>query len=134
MKLLRNHRSEPGNLILLPFLNLLFLFAAFLLILTRFVGQPGFAVSLPSSPFLNAPDQTALGVNLTASPIPSLFFNDQRMSPEEFSAALVALPPPRRTVVIRADRRVPFEFVARVSGICMQSGFPVVLAAAHPNP
>jgi len=131
MKLLRNHRSEPGNQLLVPFLNLLFLLTAFLLLLTRFVGQPGFAVSLPASPFLAAPEQNPLGVNLTASPVPALFFNDLRMSPEEFGRALREIPAPRRTIVIRADRRVPFELVSEVSGICMQHGFPVILATAR---
>ena len=134
MRLARNHRSEPGNLLVLPFLNLLFILTAFTLLLTRFVGLPGVAVSLPTSPFLTAPDHSALGINLTASPTPSIFLNDQRLSTEELARALAEVPPPRRTVVIRADRRVPFDFVAQVSGICMQHGFPVVLASSRPAP
>ena len=134
MKLRRNHVSEPGRITAIPFLNLILLLLAFILLLTRFVAQPGFAVSLPTSPFLTPPQQNPMRVNIQATPVPSLFFNDQRMSLEEFGRALAATPPPRRTVVISADRRVPFEFIARAGGECMTRGFPVVLATVSDSP
>ena len=134
MRLARNHRSEPGNLLLLPFLNLCFLLAGFTLLLTRFVGLPGVAVSLPTSPFLTAPEQAPLGLSITAQPTPSIFLGDQRIAIDDLAKALAEIPAPRRTLVIRADRQVPFELVAKVSGLCLLQGVPVVLASSRPTP
>jgi biopolymer transport protein ExbD len=130
VKLARNFQFHPALIGLVPLVNVLFLVVLFFTLGSRFLLQPGFAVSLPSSSFALAPGRQPQLVSIAAVPVPAIYHGDQRVTVEELDARLAAVPGRERTLVIKADRRTPYDLLARVMNVGLERGFALVLAAA----
>jgi len=129
MKLHRTTRYNPELFSLIPLVNVLALVFAFLTLGQHFVLSPGLSVSLPVSPFaLNAAREARI-VNITAGATPQIYFGDQRVTLEELGQRLARDTSPQRTLLVRADRAVPYEVVSNVMNLGLARGFAVTMAA-----
>ncbi len=133
MKLHRTVKYNPEFFNLIPLVNVLFLVVAFLTLSNTFVLQPGVTVALPASSFALGPQSNAQIINISAGPIPTLHFHGERVSVEELEQKLSNPVVKDRSLIIRADRSVPYELVSNVANLGLQRGYSVVLAAAHQN-
>lgn len=130
MKLSRTVHFNPALFGVIPFLNVIFLLLIFFEMSRSFMLQPGVSVSLPLSPFQLGPQRQPQLVSITAAPVPSIYFHNQRISFEEFAASLAKDRPKDGTLIIRADRSTPYDLVVRVVNEGLGAGYGVVLATA----
>lgn len=131
MKLVRRPGPHPALLFVAPALDVVLVLAFFLVLSTSFLLQPGIAVSVPSSPFLLAPQRDPQVVSVTASPVAAVYFEDEQVTVQELEQKLAAQADRKRTVVVKADRDAPFEHVSRVMAVALGLGFPTVIATAE---
>ena len=133
MKLTRTVHFHPALFHVLPLVNVLFLVLAIFALSSRFVLQPGISVALPVSPFTLGPQQNTEIVSVTATPTPTIFYKDGRVTLEELGGALSATQVGRRALILKADRMAPYDLIVQITNIALRQGFSVVLATA-PEP
>lgn len=129
MKLQRTSRQNPELFNLVPLINVLFLALAFATLARTFVLQPGLSVNLPSSPFTLNNQRHAQVVSITAGALPSIYFQDRRIELPELEAALARQGVKNRSLIIRADKAVPYEVVSNVMNAGLRQGYSVAVAA-----
>ncbi len=130
MKLQRTSRYNPELFNLVPLINVLFLAVAFATLARTFVLQPGLSVNLPTSPFTLANQRNAQVVSITAGALPSIYYQDRRVELAELEAALAKAGLKNRSLIIRADKAVPYEVVSDVMNAGLRQGYSVAVAAA----
>lgn len=130
MKLTRTVHFNPVLVGIIPLVNVVFLLLAFFSLNSTFVLQPGVSVNLPISSFSLRPAHPQI-VSITADPTPAIYFEDAKLTFEEFAERLAKTSDNNeRTLVIRADKGIPYETVVRVMNEGLLRGYPVVLATA----
>lgn len=134
MKLARTWQPNWALFGLVPFVNVVFLLLIFFALGSRFIIQPGVAVMMPVSPFKLAPQRDPHIVSITASPVPAIYYRDQRMTREEFAIRLAEPGDKERTLIVKADRDTPYHIVVGVMNEGLKLGFSVVLAGSEPRP
>lgn len=136
MKLLRTQRANVGlfsGALMTPLVNVVLLLLLFFLLGSSLVLQPGVTVSLPTTAEgLTVPALTdALVVSIQNGTPTRVYFQDQPVALEELTAKLASgNAPAGRTVLLRADRGIPYETVMAVGGRALAAGCHVVLATA----
>ena len=133
MKLTRTLQINPALIGVVPLINVMFLVLVFFAMGSRFLLQPGLAVSLPTSTFVLAPGRQPQLVSIAAVPVPAIYHGDQRVTLEELGPRLATVTGRERTLVIKADQRAPYDLLARVMNVGLEHGFSLVLATA-PEP
>src|SRR5215216_2228229 len=88
MKLTRTYKLHPALFNVIPLVNVIFLVIIFFALSSRFVLQPGMAVTLPASSFTLGPRTGAQIVSVTAAPVPAIYHRDQRVSLDELRQRL----------------------------------------------
>lgn len=131
MRLHRPARYNPALFVAVPAVNVLFLVVLFFALSSTFLFQPGIAIALPTSSFALGPQRDALMISLTSSPAPAIYFQDRRVTLEEVRSELAGLADSGRTLVIRADRHVPYDTVMRITNAGLERGISVVLATTQ---
>ncbi|HEX8297096.1 MAG TPA: biopolymer transporter ExbD [Chthoniobacteraceae bacterium] len=134
MKLVRTFHVHPALFNVVPLINVIFLVLIFFALSSRFVLQPGMAISLPVSTFTLGPQRDARIVSITAAPVPAIYFQDEQVSLEELRRQLAADVRKDRTLIIRADQRTPYNLVVQITGEGLKLGFSVVLATDSEQP
>ena len=134
MKLVRTLKIHPALFNVVPLINVLFLVVVFFALSSRFVLQPGMAVSLPVSGFTLGPQRDAKIVSITAAPVPSIYFHDRKVSLPELRDQLQASRARERSLIIKADRGTPYDLVVQVMNEGLKLGFSVVLATSPERP
>ena len=92
------------------------------------------AVTLPASAFTLGPQRNAGIVSVTAAPVPSIYFRDQKVTLEELRAQLAEGRATQRSLIIKADRGTPYELVVQIMNEGLKLGFSVVLATSPEPP
>lgn len=135
MKLHRTIRYNPELFNLVPLVNVLVLVLAVATLSHTFIVQPGLSVSLPFSSFALGPQRNPQVVSISAGAVPVIYFQDRKVTAAEFDQTLAktATTTKERSLIIRADRSVPFELVSNVMNIGLQRGFSVAIAASNPS-
>ena len=133
MKLHRTSKYNPELFNLIPLINVLFLALAFAVLGRTFILQPGLSVTLPVSPFTLSQQRNAQIVSITAGALPSIYFQDKRVELGELEALLVQQGLKNRSLIIRADRAVPYEVVSNVMNLGLRLGYSVAVAATAPQ-
>lgn len=128
MKLTRTLKVHPALFNVVPLINVTFLVVVFFALSSRFVLQPGMAISLPVSAFTLGPQRDATIVSVTAAPVPSIFFRDHRVTMEELRTQLGASRGRERSLILKADRGTPYDLVMEIMNEGLKLGFSVVLA------
>lgn len=131
MKLVRTLRIHPALFNVIPLVNVVFLVIVFFALSSRFVLQPGMNVTLPVSAFTLGPQRDASIVSVTAAPVPSIYFRDQKVTLEELRGQLAERGGTRRSLIIKADRGTPYDLVVQIMNEGLKLGFSVVLATSH---
>lgn len=129
MKLHRSIAFNPFLMSIVPLVNVLVLVLAFSLLSNAFIMQPGISVRLPLSSFALGPQRNVQVISITAGAIPVIYFRDRKISAAELDNLLAAGKPDGTSLVVRADRAVPFDLVAQVLNIGLQRGYSVAMAA-----
>jgi biopolymer transport protein ExbD len=123
--------KEPGHpfFFLAPTLSTGLCLIFFLLIGGTLLLQPGIAVKVPQAPFLLVPHHDPCVVSITGSPLPTIFFDNQEVSLEEFQQKLIARDI-HGSLIIKADRQAPYDLLVQVMTVGINHGFSVVLATS----
>jgi biopolymer transport protein ExbD len=130
MKLSRTVKFHPALFGLIPIINVLFLVVLFFSVGSRFVLQPGIAISLPFSSWTLGPQRNPQILTITGGSAPAIFFRDRRWELTEIRTALSSPDLKDHTLIVRADRSTPYALVIRVVNEGLRAGLPVVLATA----
>jgi len=128
MKLSRTVSHNPALFNVIPVVNVVFLLLIFFALSTTFVLQPGISLTLPYSPFTLAPQRNPQIISITAAPVPAIFFHDQKVSLDELGKSLADSRVKNRTLIIKADRKTPYDLIVQITNKALQMGFSVVLA------
>jgi biopolymer transport protein ExbD len=80
------------------------------------------------STFTLSPLSDPLVVTITAAPVPTVYFREQRVTLQELDVLLQNKQLAGRLVVVRADSGTPYERVAEISNAALRRGFSVALA------
>lgn len=130
MKLERSPGLHPALIFIAPSLDVVLALVFFIVLSTSFLLQPGVEVSVPDSPFLLTPQRNPLIVSIVAPPVSALYFENERVTLEEFRERLGRRPARNNTIIIKADRRAPVEQLAGVMNISLGMGYPTVVATS----
>ncbi len=130
MKLKRSLKIPTWLFSVIPLVNVVFLVVVFFALSSRFVLQPGMAVSLPASSFTLAPRDGAQIISITAAPVAAIYHRDQRVTLDELRQRLAESRTKERTVIIKADRDTPYATVVQITDEALRLGFSVILATA----
>ena len=115
-----------ASLSLTPLIDVVFLLLVFFLVATRFAQEDReLEVQLPTAsearPMTEEPKELFVNIDKDGN----YFVSGQRLVAMEVEVALrqaVADNPVNQSVVIRADRRVPFDYVVTVMDLCNRTG------------
>lgn len=129
MKLTRNLRFNPALINLVPLVNVCFLVVVFFALSSRFVLQPGLAVTLPISGYTLGPQNDSQIITVSASPTPAIYFRDEKVTLEELGKRLAEGRGKARTLILKADRAAAYDIVFQIMDLGARHGFAVVLAA-----
>ncbi|MEI9896046.1 MAG: biopolymer transporter ExbD [Chthoniobacter sp.] len=128
MKLTRTLKFNPALFSVIPLINVIFLVVLFFTLSSRFVLQPGMAVTLPASSFTLGPRVDAQIVSVTAAPVPVIYHRDQRVTLDELRQRLAETKVRERSLIIKADKNTPYDLVVRITDEALKLGFSVILA------
>ena len=129
MKLHRTTRYNPELFNLIPLINVLFLTLAFAALSQSFIVQPGLSVVLPVSSFALSPERHPQIVSITAGALPTIYFRDKKVALDKLESLLSEPNIKDRSLIIRADKAVPYDLVSNVMNIGLRRGFSVAVAA-----
>ena len=129
MKLHRTARYNPELFNLIPLINILFLALAFTTLSQSFIVQPGLSVALPVSSFALTPQRNSQIVSITAGALPTIYYLDKKVELQELETLLSDPKIKVRSLIIRADRAVPYELVSNVMNLGLRQGYSVAVAA-----
>jgi biopolymer transport protein ExbD len=134
MKLTRNLKFNPALFSVIPLINVIFLVVMFFVLSSRFVLQPGLAVTLPASSFTLGPRVNAQIVSVTAAPVPAIYHRDQRVTIEELRQRLAQTSVKERSVILKADKSAPYDLVVQITDEALKLGYSVILATGSERP
>ena len=129
MKLHRTAKYNPELFNLIPLINVLFLALAFATLGNSFVVQPGLSIVLPVSSFVLSQQRHPQIVSITAGALPTLYFQDKKVELSDLEERLSRSEVKDRSLIIRADRAVPYELVSAVMNLGLRRGYSVAVAA-----
>jgi biopolymer transport protein ExbD len=130
MNLSRTVSFHPVLFGLIPIINVLFLVVLFFSVSSRFLLQPGIAITLPFSSWTLGPQKNPQILTITGGAAPAIFFRDRRWEIDQIREALSAPDLKHHTLIVKADRSTPYALVIRVVNEGLRAGLPVVLATA----
>jgi len=134
MKLTRTVKFHPALFGLIPAINVLFLVVLFFSVSSRFLLQPGIAISLPFSSWTLGPQKNPQILTITGGAAPAIFFRDRRWEIADIHKALSAPDLKDHTLIVKADQSTPYYLVVQVVDEGLHAGLPVVLATAPDRP
>ena len=132
MKLSRTTNYNFGWLLLIGLVDLAFLLAFFLLLSSNFILQQGISISMPFSRFSLGPQSNQQIISITGGAVPSIYFQDQRVTMEQLGPLLDAAKRKDQSIIIKADRSASYETVAEVTNAALEHGITSVALAATP--
>ena len=130
MKLTRTLKIPAWLFSVIPLVNVVFLVVVFFALSSRFVLQPGLAVTLPASSFALAPRDGAQIISITSAPVSAIYFHDQRVTPDELRQRLGESRAKERSVIIKAAQDTPYALVVEITDEALRLGFSVILATS----
>jgi biopolymer transport protein ExbD len=134
VKLVRTFQVHPALFNVIPLINVVFLVIVFFALSSRFVLQPGMAVTLPVSAFTLGPQSDAGIVSVTAAPEPSIYFRDQKVTLVELRTQLIEHRGKHRSLIVKADQNTPYKLVVQIMNEGLKLGFSVILATSPEQP
>jgi biopolymer transport protein ExbD len=133
MKLSRTKDFNFGWLMVVPAIDVVFLFIFFLLLSSNFILQPGIAVSLPFSRFMLGPQQNQQIISITGGAVPAIYFRDQKITLNQLGPLLDEARRENRSIIVKADSYTPYDLVVAVTNAALEHGIPSVALATAPK-
>jgi biopolymer transport protein ExbD len=133
MKFTRNARIFRGQIDAAPFAGVFFLFVIFL-VLASLVYTPGVKIQLPEATDLPGADHPTRAVAVDANG--QLYFENQLVQKAQLKTRLkeaVKKSTEPLTLVVRADKAVTFETLARLTLLAREAGIKEVVLATRPR-
>jgi biopolymer transport protein ExbD len=134
VKLSRTLKIHPALFNVVPLINVIFLVVVFFALSSRFVLQPGMAITMPVSGFSLGPQREAKIVSVTAAPVPSIYFRDQKVTLDDLRKQLTENRGKDRSLIVKADRGTPYDLVMQITNEGLKLGFSVILATNPERP
>ena len=132
MKLSRTTNYNFAWLLLIGLVDLAFLLAFFLLLISNFILQQGISISMPFSRFSLGPQSNQQIISITGGAVPAIYFQDQRVTMDQLGPLLDAAKRKDQSIIIKADRSASYETVAEVTNAALEHGITSVALAATP--
>lgn len=118
--------QATSSLSLTPLIDVVFLLLVFFLVTTRFAQEdPRMPIVLPSAtsatPMIEEPKELVVDIDADGQYV----LNSVAVTESDLESRMteaVASNPAHQSVVIRADRRVPFQAVVTVMDVCNRTG------------
>lgn len=132
---LPRRRTGRGFLTGTVFLDAALLIAAFVLVASPFVLQPGIAIDLPAAGQTAGIRYNDTVLRITRSG--TIFFNDEPVAAENLNAALQSgiKDHPDAALILEADRSTPQTVISRVYEAAAEAGFrKIFMATQQPAP
>src|SRR5262245_53022285 len=134
MKLERTINYNFAWLVLMAMVNIAFLLVFFLLLSSNFILQQGISISMPFSRFTLGPQGNQQIISITGGAVPAIYFQDQRVTMEQLGPLLDAAKRKDQYIIVKGDRYVSNETVAKVTNASLEHGIrSVALAATLPR-
>lgn len=134
MKLTRTTNYNFAWILLIGLVDLAFLLVFFLLLSSNFILQQGISISMPFSRFTLGPQVNHQIISITGGAVPAIYFQDQRVTMEQLGPLLDVSKSRDQSIIIKADRSVPYATVAEVTNTALEHGITsVALAATAPQ-
>jgi len=130
MKLTRSVQLNPFVLFLIPLVDICFLLLLLFFVSSTFLLHPGISVNLPFSKFTLGAQKDPIVVSITAGPYPLVYYRDQQIELSDLERRLKDDHSRDRSIIIEADRLTPQGSVVEVMNLCLENGYPVVLATS----
>ncbi|MBV9672537.1 MAG: biopolymer transporter ExbD [Verrucomicrobia bacterium] len=130
MKLSRSLKLNPYLIVIVPFIDLMFVLLLLLFASSTFLVHPGISVNLPFSKFTLGQQKNPLIVSVSGAPFPLIYYEDQQVTLENLGRRLDTLHPSDRSIIIQADRTTPHGTVVEIMNFFLEKGYPVVLATS----
>jgi len=133
MKFPRHVRIFHGQVEAAPFLGVLFLLVFFLLFSSSLVFTPGVPIHLPDA--VSLPGTANPTVVVAVDESGQMYFANQICNEAQLKlrlAEVVASSPTPLTLVVRADKNVKYEVVARLGLLAREAGIRESLWATRP--
>ncbi|MCA1808269.1 MAG: ExbD/TolR family protein [Kiritimatiellia bacterium] len=127
-------RTVAGpRLLAVLLLNLVLLGALFMIFNSHIVMRPGINVRLPSAEFADGTHYNTMVLTITQEGL--IFFNDERVLPEDLLMALQRAVHRNRELVlaIEADLRVQYGTIVRTMNLAGQAGIGQINLATRPT-
>lgn len=130
MKLKKSLKLNPYLIVIVPLIDLMFVLLLLLFASSTFLVHPGISVNLPFSKFTLGPQKNPMIVSVSGAPFPLIYYEDQQVTLENLGRRLDTLRPADRSIIIQADRTTPHGTVVEIMNLCLEKGYPVVLATS----
>ena len=132
MKLHRTMNFNFGWVVLVAMVDVAFLLVFFLLLSSNFILQQGISISMPFSRFTLGPQTSHQIISISGGAVPSIYFQDQRVTMEQLGPLLEAAKRNDQSIIIKADRSTSYETVVGVTNAALEHGITSVALAASP--
>src|ERR1043166_1663246 len=122
MRLTRTKDYNFGWLVVIPLLDVVFILIFFLLISSHFMLQPGISISMPFSRLSLGPQINQQIISITGDAVPAIYFRDQKVTLEQLGPMLDSAKRDGQSIIIKADRRTPYQMVMEVTNAALEHG------------
>ena len=134
MRLTRTQQTSPFLYQIVPLVDILFALLVFFGLTTIFISQPGLTVEPPASSFILEQALRSQIVSITSGRPFKTFFRDRQVSEKELITAFTLQKTDgEATIIIKADRAVPYAEVMRVTNLALSHGYRVTIAGGTSN-
>ncbi len=131
---IREKRRKRPSINITSLIDVMFLLLIFFMVSTTFAEHPGINLELPTAS--TAEPNKLEPLTLTLDKDGRMFLNDMRVQERELRAELQKAAKERETtLVLKADRKVPYGHVIRAMDISRQSGIRRIVSLTEmPKP
>ena len=117
---IRARKRKRPSINITSLIDVMFLLLVFFMVSTTFAEQPGIKLELPAAS--TAEPSKLQPLVLTIDKKGKMFLNDSPVGEAELRSGLKAAAKPGTTLVLKADKGVPYGYVIRAMDISRQSG------------
>jgi biopolymer transport protein ExbD len=124
---IRERKRKRPSITITSLIDVVFLLLVFFMVSTTFAEHPGIKLELPTA---GSAEPSKLGpLTLTIDSEGRMFLNDERVREDELRDRLkAAAKKPDATLILRADKAVPYGYVVSAMDISRQSGIRRIIS------
>jgi biopolymer transport protein ExbD len=124
---IRERKKKRPSITITSLIDVVFLLLVFFMVSTTFAEHPGIKLELPSAS--SAEPSKLEPLTLTIDSKGRMFLNDERVREDELRDRLkAAAKKPDATLILRADKAVPYGYVVSAMDISRQSGIRRIIS------